>query len=188
MNLLEKLINGHTLTSEEFNDLFENYQNYNIDDDFLLQYADRILWSAVFRYYPLSEEMLYYTADRIVDNIHRLAISMYQKLSEGFMEQHSLKLLWPFLSVNQKMSEDFIIRNADKIDFAYLPYNQKISITALEKTMKADNVNWRALSRSYPLTNEFILEFFKYLDTDLLRFNKALNPSDDVKLLLELNN
>jgi hypothetical protein len=44
-------------------------------------------------------------------------------LSESFIERHSDKLSWNFISECQKLSEEFIIKHIDKIDMEGLKKN-----------------------------------------------------------------
>ena len=53
-------------------------------------------------------------------------ISIYQKLSECFIEKHADKLDWDCISACQKLSEDFRKKHADKVRWDYISIFQNI--------------------------------------------------------------
>ena len=60
-------------------------------------------------------------------------ISMYQKLSEKFIEKHSDKIDWNYISKYQKLSEKFIEKHGDKVNWVYISISQKLSEEFIEK-------------------------------------------------------
>jgi len=134
----------------------------------------------------LPEYILEKYIDRVVDIRDKSMLSARYHLTEEFLIKHQDKIVWPIASTTQILSEDFIKAHADLIDFAYLPYYQDISIDILRALGKESNVNWQALSR-YALTNEFILEYFRYLDIPALKQNTKIELSDEVQLLIILD-
>ena len=52
--------------------------------------------------------------------------------------------------------------------------------------MKTEKVSWKNISKYYPLKEAFILEYYEYLDKDLLKKNKALEMTESVELLFKL--
>jgi hypothetical protein len=185
MNLIDKIKRGNILTPSEYKRLFLEESEY-IDDDFIREYGDFLDWIIVFSDYKFSEEFLSENMHRAKTHMHKMNISVNQTLSESFMEKYADSLIWMFLSVHQKMSTDFIKKNVRYIDFAYLPYYQDISLSLLKDLMKIRMVNWESLSSNFPLKEEFILEYFEYLDKDLLKKNNGIELTDSVKVLLLL--
>ena len=104
MNLIERVKSGQILTPKEYELLFINHLD-EIDDDFLHLYADKLDWTMVFKYFDFGEELLRSFMYKATTNLHRMAISMYQKLSENFMDDYKGDLIWIFVSTNQTMSE-----------------------------------------------------------------------------------
>ena len=54
-------------------------------------------------------------------------VSIYQTLSEDFIEKHSDKVSWDKISQYQKLSEKFIKKHINKIDIDYLMQNKNLS-------------------------------------------------------------
>ena len=80
-------------------------------------------------------------------------ISMYQKLSEDFIERNKDRVDWECISINQKLSEDFIERNKDWVDWDCISYYQKLSEDFIERYK--DRVWWTWISRYQKLSEDF---------------------------------
>ena len=80
-------------------------------------------------------------------------ISIYQKLSEGFIEKYSDKFIWHYISAYQTLSEEFIEKHYNKVDWDKISINQKLSEEFIEKY--CDNVDWYCISKYQTLSEEF---------------------------------
>lgn len=186
MNVMEKFIAGKTLELREFQKLFTEFSS-EINNDFINKYADVLHWGTVFKYYKLDEDMLRKYSYQIKDNVGRFNVAAYQELPEWFMHEFRDELMWTFLSIQQKMSRSFMKEHKDYLDFAYLPYYQDVGIELLESEHIERFVKWDVLSAHYPLTEKFILEFYKYLNIELIKNNKLIILTDAIDVLMRLN-
>src|SRR5574344_137783 len=100
-------------------------------------------------YQKLSEEFI----DKHKDKVYWGYISQYQKLSEEFIEKHCDKVEWVYISMNQKLSEKFIKKYIDKVDWGCISIYQTLSEEFIEKHI--DKVNWSYISRCQKLSEEF---------------------------------
>ena len=85
-------------------------------------------------------------------------ISMYQKLSEKFIEKHGDKLDWGYISTYQKLPESFIEKYNDKVDWDYISKYQTLSEEFIEKY--CDKVKWYFISIYQILSEEFIVNHY----------------------------
>lgn len=60
-------------------------------------------------------------------------LSLYNKLSEEFMERHANQIDWYFVSMWQNLSKDFIIKFKNRINFECLEFNKSIDLNLLNK-------------------------------------------------------
>ena len=60
-------------------------------------------------------------------------ISLYQQLSEDFIDKYSNELEWTYISTHQKMSATFIIKHMDKIKWNWIQDNPQINHEELEE-------------------------------------------------------
>ena len=60
-------------------------------------------------------------------------ISIYQKLSESFIEKHIDKVKWNYISMFQTLSESFIEKYFDKVRWSYISKYQTLSESFVEK-------------------------------------------------------
>jgi hypothetical protein len=149
------------------------------------KYKDRIMVSDVFKYKRLNEkeieEFMGWT-----NGWHDLTVlATMQKLSEKFMKEHRENLPWTIVSVHQKMSNKFIKENSRYIDFSLLPFYQEESVD--KEMLKNKKVQWKLLSRNFPLSEDFVINYFEFLDKDSIKANKKIKITPKIKLLLELN-
>ncbi len=107
-------------------------------------------WDDISIYQKLSEDFI----ERHKNNFNWHYISIYQKLSEVFIEKHSDKVNWHYISRYQKLSEDFIERHADKVNWNYISIYQKLSEDFIER--HADKVHWHYISEYQKLSEDFI--------------------------------
>ena len=60
-------------------------------------------------------------------------ISMYQKLSEPFIEKYEDRVVWNYVSEYQKLSESFIEKHKDKVNWYNISKQQKLTKSFIEK-------------------------------------------------------
>ena len=89
-------------------------------------------------------------------------ISVYQKLSEGFIERHSNKVNWYFISSCQKLSEEFIERHSEEVDWCSISKFQKLSESFIEK--HSEEVNWYIISKCQKLSDIFLKKHRKEIE------------------------
>jgi hypothetical protein len=73
----------------------------------------------------------------LFDNYDLRVMSYYQNLSEKFIEKHSDKVFWNYISESQKLSEVFIKKHINKIKIDFLMDNKYIS-KELKKQIKQE--------------------------------------------------
>jgi hypothetical protein len=78
-------------------------------------------WNWVSIYQVLSEEFI----EKHLNKLDLFYVSAFQKLSEKFIEKHSDKLNWDNISKFQKLSEQFIKKHINKINIEVLMINEK---------------------------------------------------------------
>ena len=86
-------------------------------------------------------------------------ISIFQELSEEFIERHSNEVDWYFISIHQELSESFIERYFDKIDWFWISKHQKLSESFIEK--HSDKVDWGMILIFQKLSDGFIKKHSK---------------------------
>jgi hypothetical protein len=83
-----------------------------MNEELLLSNIDVISFDIISVYQKLSEEFI----DKFSDKLSWYNISLYQKLSEGFIEKYKDKVHWEIIIKVQRLSEEFIIRNLDILE------------------------------------------------------------------------
>ena len=109
-----------------------------------------VSWWYISIYQKLSEEFI----EKHYDKVDWYNISQYQKLSESFIEKYIDKVDWSCISQYQTLSEEFIEKHIDKVYWCSISINQKLSEEFIEKYI--DMVNWRCISIYQKLSEEFI--------------------------------
>ena len=84
-------------------------------------------------------------------------ISIYQKLSEEFIEKYCNKVYWYYISVHQTLSEEFIEKYKDKVEWYYISIYQKLSESFIEK--HKDKIYWNCILLFQKLSEEFIKKY-----------------------------
>ena len=102
-------------------------------------------------------------------------ISMYQKLSEKFIEKHGDKLIWEYISKDQKLSEEFIEKHNDKLDWDNISIFQTLSEEFIEKYK--DKLNWDNISTFQTLSEEFIEKHGDKIHWDCISEYQKLSES-----------
>ena len=83
-------------------------------------------------------------------------VSIYQKLSESFIEKHSNKVDWYWISGYQDLSEKFIEKYSDKVYWGWICKYQNLSEQFIEKY--SDKVEWWYISEFQVLSLNFIIK------------------------------
>ena len=110
-------------------------------------------WSLISIYQKLSEGFVREFADRVDWD----RISEYQKLSEGFIREFSGRVNWLYISAYQRLSEEFIREFAGRVDWSCISAYQRLSEEFVREF--ADRVNWDRISAYQKLSEEFMKEF-----------------------------
>ena len=92
-------------------------------------------------------------------------ISMYQKLSESFIEKFANKVDWNCILTYQKLTESFIEKYSDKVNWICISAHQNLSESFIEK--HSDSVNWYRISKYQNLSTKFKKKFKKKLDLNI---------------------
>ena len=81
-------------------------------------------------------------------------ISVYQILTETFIEKYSDKIQWYITSAYQILSEAFIDKHSDRVNWYNISYNQILSEPIIEKYK--DKVVWHYIMLYQKLSYEFM--------------------------------
>ena len=105
---------------------------------------------------PQSEEFIEKYAACLNENSWA-CISIWQKLSEEFIDRHADKLNWFYISCKQRLSEKLIEKHKDKVDWVCISGQQKLSEDFIRR--HATDVDWSRICNHQILSEEFIEEF-----------------------------
>lgn len=100
--------------------------------------------------------------EKVIDDLDWYTISIYRKLSEGFLRKFKHYVNWKNVCTFQQLSEEFIKQFESYVDWSIISRNQKISVEFVREFK--DHVNWRTISQSRELSEDFIREFQDYVD------------------------
>ena len=106
-------------------------------------------WAYISIFQKLSEEFIEKHNDKI--NWHQ--ISEFQKLSEKFIEKHYYKVNWYYISIYQKLSEEFIEKHCNEVKWDRISIHQTLSESFIEKHY--NKVDWYNISINQTLSEEF---------------------------------
>ena len=109
-----------------------------------------INWTYISIYQKLSEEFI----EKFQYKVDWLVISCCQKLSESFIEKYQDRVDWYDISMYQKLSEEFIEKFQDKVYWNNISMYQKLSEEFIEKYK--DRLSWYRISQYQKLSDEFI--------------------------------
>lgn len=107
-------------------------------------------WRNISIYQNLSEKFI----EKYSDKLNWELISTHQKLSENFIDKYVNKLAWCEISKHQRLSENFIEKYANKINWYWISEYQNLSEEFIEK--HSNQVNWMNISICQHLSEEFI--------------------------------
>jgi hypothetical protein len=102
------------------------------NEDYLeggVEYFTKKHWEYISLYQILSETFI----EKYKDLVDWLYISRCQILSESFIDQNSDKVYWYCISEYQNLSENFILNNLEYININQLEHNRHISKETIEK-------------------------------------------------------
>jgi len=98
---------------------------YELDDGFIDEFADKLNWISLCKYQQLSEEII----DKYIDKIDWYILPMYQKLTYHMIEKYKDKLSWYWLIACNRFDENFLWRYREYIQhmIEILYHHQTIS-------------------------------------------------------------
>ena len=115
-------------------------------------------WYYISMFQKLSESFI----EKHIDKVNWGYISGHQKLSEEFIEKHKDKVYWYYISIHQTLSEEFIDKYKDKVDWCWISSNQTLSEEFIGKHI--DKVDWHNISIYQTLSEEFIEKHIDKVD------------------------
>jgi hypothetical protein len=130
---------------------------------------DRVDWHWISIYQELSEKFI----DKFKDRVRWGCISKYQKLSEKFIDKFKDRVDWGWISANQQLSEKFIDKFKDQVYWDWISANQKLSEKFIEKFQ--DRVYWDYISAAQKLSEGFIEKFQDRVDWYYISKNQKLS-------------
>jgi len=89
--------------------------------------------------------------------VNWIYISIFQKLSEGFIREFQNEIDWHYVSHCQELSEDFIREFEEKVNWEYISRYQKLSESFIREFQH--RVAWVAISINQTLSESFCREF-----------------------------
>lgn len=170
------------ITLDEMPHVLEDYtkialqqicKNECLSEDVIVEYANKMDWSAVSKCQYLSEEMIrkcshlldWYNICRkqnlseklikeFADNMIWVYICTYQKLSEEFIEEYKDKFDWNKIGVYQQLSEPFIIKHFDELGKYNISTYQKLSDEFIKQhDIKTSKTNWIYWTKQHKLAH-----------------------------------
>jgi hypothetical protein len=110
--------------------------NYNLTEEFIREFADKVDWACICMYQKLSEDFI----REFQDKVHWDRICSNQKFSESFIREFEkeVKPYFYFISLYQELTEDFIREYTDKVNWSWIRYEHlnKLSPEFKEKFKK----------------------------------------------------
>jgi len=102
-------------------------------------------------------------------------ISIYQKLSENFMDKHFKYLNKYNISAYQKLSESFIEKHFKDLDKYYISVYQKLSNEFITKhNLTIDEDNWLYKSKQFKLDYLKSINTYEVIDNDYIIAYKSV--------------
>ena len=140
------------MTQELTKEIEEIIKSQNLNCS-VKQFQDKVDWNYISMYQKLSEQFI----EQFKEKVDWIYISKHQKLSEQFIEQFQDKVDWIYISMYQKLSEQFIEQFQDKVDWNYISQYQKLSEQFIEQFK--EKVDWNYISQYQKLSEQFIEQF-----------------------------
>ena len=161
-NLEEEFIERYIGYFDEFYQ-FEKIVSNEVPENWWIEFIENEfgieeLWSLISVYQKLSEGFI----ERHSNKVNWYFISSCQKFSEKFIEKHSDKVDWVGISSKQKLSEPFIEKNCDKVDWYFISKHQNLSESFIEK--HSDKVDWYMISQRKNISKQFIKKYKKEIE------------------------
>ncbi|HNW66572.1 MAG TPA: hypothetical protein PKO10_05185 [Aliarcobacter cryaerophilus] len=158
---------------EEMKSIAKDYDIVFLDESDIekckQEFVDKVDWEYISIYQKLSEGFIREFADKV----YWEHISIRQKLSEGLIREFADKVNWCYISMYQKLSEGLIREFADKVDWGYISRYQPLSEGLIREF--ADKVDWGYISRYQPLSEGFIREFADNVYWDYISYSQKLS-------------
>jgi hypothetical protein len=159
-----------------------------VDIEFLKKYVRLFDIGVIFKNKRLSDFDIRYFVKHIRKRIDYNYLSMFQTVPEDVLSLYKRNMTWNYVTMNQQLSENFIRENLVYLSPDFLPYYQRsLSADFLKRNGLSSSVSWKTISSSFVLDEEFIIEYFEFLDKKLLATNEQAEISERVKLLLKLS-
>jgi hypothetical protein len=109
-----------------------------------------------------------------VNKVKWYYISIYQKLSEPFIDKFKDKVDWYYISIFQKLSEEFIVKYQDKIEDKRKRYN---SIKCIDiKFIKNHKACEKGFKQFYKIFKNKKITYNEFVD----RYNRDNETTSDV--------
>lgn len=176
--------------------------NYQLTEDFIRKYHDKVDWRCISIYQNLSENLI----REFCDKVDWIYISINQKLSEEFIEEFQHKVDWYSISEYQKLSEEFIKKFQNRVNWYFISKHQELSESFISEFQHKLNMNtiieFQELSEDFArkelakneyllikfikrykdvLSYEFIMDFIDYIDINLLDLNNRNDLTEEQK-------
>jgi hypothetical protein len=158
-----------------------------VDVEFLKEYVKFFDIGVIFKNKKLSDSDIRYFVKKIRKRVDYNYLSMFQTVPEDVLSLHKRSMTWNYITMNQQLSENFIRENLVYLSPDFLPYYQRsLSASFLKRNGLSNSVSWKTISSSFVLDEDFIIEYYEFLDKRLLITNEQAEISERVKLLLTL--
>lgn len=124
------------------------------------------------------EELEAFIANNILTHDDWWYMSVYQVLTESFIDKYKDKVKWDIISVMQVLSEEFIEKHNDRVNWYGISDNQKLSEQFIEKHKNI--VEWYLIIKhqnlSYVFLDKHLYEYSLYIkDIDVCRNKEHVN-------------
>jgi len=121
-------------------------------------------WNYIVQVYNLSEEFI----EKYFDRLKPIPILVYQQLSEDFLIKYQDIWDWDFVCSDQKISEEFIEKNEHLISWYWICGYQKMSKQFIIKHWK--KMNMISLNRNENLSKKLKEEISSWTKNNYLDF------------------
>ena len=135
------------------------------------EFENLVDWHYISIYQQLSEPFI----EKYVHKVYWYNISTYQKLSENFIEKFKNKVNWNHISIYQKLSESFIEKYKNYIYWPYISKYQQLSEDFISKNK--NKVSWNCICIYQKLSESFIEKNKYYIDWNCISIYQKLSPS-----------
>ena len=81
-------------------------QEYELDDNFIDEFANKLDWYFLCKYQTLTENII----DKYIHKIDWRIFSIYQKLTENIIEKYKDKLSWYWVINENNFDKEFLLK------------------------------------------------------------------------------